>query len=182
MKRILIILSVLLLGVYAQAQFTKATLQASGLTCAMCNNAIYKALKALPFVESVDSDIKNAAFTIAFKQNTVVEIDAIKNAVEDAGFSVASFNITGHFSNISIGNDKHVAIGDRHFHFLKVNEQVLNGEKTLTIVDKDFLTAKNFKKFAAATKKPCIQTGKADAACCTKEGVKANERIYHVTI
>lgn len=169
------------MGLYSQAQFTKATLQASGLTCAMCNKAIYQALKALPFVESVGSDIKNASFSVVFKQNTNVEIDALKNAVEDAGFSVATFTLTGNFNNVSIANDKHVAIGDRHFHFLNVNDQVLNGEQTLTIVDKDFLTAKNFKKFAAATKKICVQSGKA-GACCTMEGVKANERIYHVTI
>lgn len=175
------IVSVLMLGLYSQAQFTKASLQASGLTCAMCNNAIYKALKALPFVESVNSDIKNAAFAVVFKQGANVEIDALKNAVEDAGFSVASFTLTGNFDNVSIANDKHVAIGNRHFHFLNVKDGVLNGEQTLTVVDKDFLTAKNFKKFAAATKMECVQTGKTDA-CCVKEGIKANERIYHVTI
>jgi hypothetical protein len=49
----------------------------------------------------------------------------------------------------------------------------------LTVVDKDFLTAKAFKKFSAATKLKCINTGKAEA-CCTD--VPANARMYHVTI
>jgi copper chaperone CopZ len=69
-----------------QAQFTKANLQATGLTCAMCSNAINKALQHLPFVESVKADIKNSSFSIVFRQQASVDLDAIKNAVEEAGF------------------------------------------------------------------------------------------------
>lgn len=181
MKKILVIGFVLVMALQSQAQFTRASLQASGLTCAMCNNAIYKALKALPFVASVESDIKHASFNVVFKSNETIEIDALKDAVEDAGFSVASFTLTGKFDHVAVGNDKHIVIGDRHFHFLKVNEQVLNGEQTITVVDKDFLSAKNFKKFAAATKIGCIQTGKAGSSC-EKDGVSASARVYHVTI
>jgi hypothetical protein len=57
----------------------------------------------------------------------------------------------------------------------------LNGEKTITMVDKDFVTAKEFRKYSAATKMKCILTGKA-ASCCEKEGLPAGTRIYHVTI
>lgn len=173
---------VAVLALQGQAQFTKARLQASGLTCSMCNNAIYKALKALPYVASVESDIKNSAFDIAFKQGETADIDGLRKAVEDAGFSVASLKITGTFDNVTIANDKHVQIGDRHFHFLQVKDQVLNGEQTITIIDKDFLTTKSFKKYSAATKKTCMQSGKATAGCCEKEGVTEGTRIYHVTI
>lgn len=180
MKKTVVILLVLL-ALQSQAQFTKASLQASGLTCSMCNNAIYKALKALPFVASVESDIKNASFDMVFKQDAPADIDAIKNAVEDAGFSVATFKLTGNFDHVSVADDKHVKIGDRHFHFIKVKDQVLDGEQTITVIDKDFLTVKSFKKFSTTTKKGCIQTGKADA-CCDTEGVTKDTRIYHVTI
>lgn len=181
MKKLIFILLLGLSTAQLQAQFTKASLQASGLTCSMCNNAIYKSLKALPFVASVESNVKNASFDIAFKENTKADIDALKNAVEDAGFSVAAFTVTGKFDHLTIGNDKHIVIGDRHFHFVKVNDQVLNGEKTITIVDKGFLSAKNFKKFSAATSMACLQTGKAGSSC-EKEGVAANTRVYHATI
>jgi copper chaperone CopZ len=147
----------------------------------MCNNAIYKALKALPFIASVESDIKNASFNMVFKNDAVADIDAIKNAVEDAGFSVATFKLTGNFDHVNIADDKHVKIGDRHFHFIKVKDQVLNGEQTITVVDKDFLTLKNFKKFSAATKMGCIQSGKTDA-CAESEGVAKGTSIYHVTM
>lgn len=172
---------VLAVALQGRAQFTRASLQASGLTCSMCNNAIYKALKALPFVASVESNIKKASFDIVFKEKATADIDALKKAVEDAGFSVAAFTLTGNFDNVSVADDKHVAIGDNHFHFLKVSEQVLNGQQTLTVVDKGFLTAKNFKKYATATKMDCIQTGKA-GSCCKKEGLSEGTRIFHVTI
>ena len=175
MKKLIFILLLGLFTATVQAQFTKASLQASGLTCSMCNNAIYKALKALPFVASVDANVKTATFNIAFRDNVAADIDALKNAVEDAGFSVSSFNVTGKFDHVAIGNDKHIVIGDRHFHFVKVNDQVLNGEKTITIVDKGFLSVKNFKKFSSGASLACLQTGE-------KEGVAANTRVYHATM
>jgi copper chaperone CopZ len=147
----------------------------------MCNNAINKALKALPFVGTVKSDIKNASFDIQFKDGSPLDIDAIKAAVEDAGFFVAKLQLTGTFDNVNVKGDEHVVIGDKTFHFLEVNDQVLNGEKTFTIVDKNFLTNKEFKKVSHATKMACLQTGKA-ADCCIKDGIAQNTRIYHVTI
>ena|ERR1700704_4709634 len=180
MKKVLIII-LAFIALKTDAQFSKATLQASGLTCAMCSNAINKALQAIPFVASVKSDIKNSSFNISFKENTRVNIDVLKKAVEDAGFSVAKLNLTGNFDHVQVKNDQHVVIDGNVYHFLKVNDQILTGERTLTVVDKNFLTPKEFKKYAAATQMSCLQTGKA-APCCIKDGVTANTRIYHVTI
>ena len=75
MKKSFFIVMMMAMVITSSAQFTKATLQATGLTCAMCSNAINKALLQVPFVESVKSDIKNSAFNIAFKQGQAVEID-----------------------------------------------------------------------------------------------------------
>ncbi|HEY6502523.1 MAG TPA: heavy metal-associated domain-containing protein [Chitinophagaceae bacterium] len=179
MKKIVLFFAITLAAMQLNAQFTRATLQATGLTCAMCSNAINKALQAEPFIQSVRSDIKNSSFDIVFKENADANIDAIRKAVEDAGFAIGSLKITGTFNEVKIGNDKHVKIGDKNFHFINVSDQVLNGEKTITIVDKDFVTAKQFKKFSASTKLKCIETGKAGACC---EGVEAGTRMYHVTI
>lgn len=181
MKKIMMLMMILLTVFSSQAQFTKANLQATGLTCAMCSNAINKALMEVPFVESVKSDIKNSAFNIVFKQGREVKIDDLRKAVEDAGFSIGSLKVTGNFNDVKIENDKHVEIGKEVFHFLNVSDQLLTGEKTITIVDKNFLTNKQFKKFSGATKMSCLQTGKT-AACCIKEGVPAEARIYHATI
>jgi copper chaperone CopZ len=181
MKKALLFFTMALAMLSASAQFTRGTLQATGLTCAMCSNAINKALQAVPFVESVKSDIRNSAFNIVFKSGTEVNIDAIRDAVEDAGFSIGSLKLTGLFNGLKVANDQHVKIGNTTFHFLNVKEQTLDGEATLTLEDKSYVTAKQFKKISASTKMACLQTGKA-ASCCTKEGVAADARIYHVTI
>jgi copper chaperone CopZ len=181
MKQIFLIALIVLAGLSSQAQFTKATLQATGLTCAMCSNAINKALMKVPFIESVKSDIKNSAFHIVFKQGQKVEIDALKNAVEDAGFSVGNLQMTGNFSDVRVENDKHIKIGDAVFHFLNIQDQVLAGEKTITVLDKDFLTSKQFKKISGVSKMTCVKTGKAEQ-CCLTEGIAADTRVYHVTI
>lgn len=180
MRKLLLILSVLLVCLQLSAQFTKATLQATGLTCAMCSNAINRSLLKVPFVESVKSDIANSAFNIVFKPNAAVDIDALKKAVEDAGFSVGALKITGKFNEMKIENEKHIQIGDQQFCFLNVEQKTLNGEETLKVIDKNFITSREFKKISSSTKMSCLQTGHA-AACC---GMPAdnNTRIYHVTI
>jgi copper chaperone CopZ len=163
------------------AQFKKATLQASGLTCAMCTKAINNSLEQLSFIESVKADIKNSAFNIVFKEGGKVDIDRLKKAVEDAGFSVARLKIAGNFNNLAVKNNEHVQVHGNTFHFLNIKDQTLHGVKEITLVDKNFLTSKEHKKYSSATQMKCVQTGKA-AGCCSKEGIAANTRIYHVTI
>jgi copper chaperone CopZ len=179
MKKLMNVTIGLFMVLSVEAQFTKATLQATGLTCAMCSNAINKALQTIPFIQTVRSDIKNSAFNIVFKENAAVDIDGIRKAVEDAGFGIGSLKLTGNFKDVQIGNDKHVQIGDVYFHFLHVDRQLLNGEQTIKIIDKDFVTAKQFKKYNEETKMKCLQSGKAGGCC---PGVAAGTRIYHATI
>lgn len=180
MKKLITIVFVFLV-IQSNAQFTSANLQAAGLTCAMCTKAINKSLEKLTFIQAVEADIKSSSFNIKFKKDAVADIDAMKKAVEDAGFSVAKLKITGTFDDVKVANDAHVQVGGRTFHFLNVSNQTLNGERTLQLTDKDFLSAKEFKKYSAGTKMTCLQTGKA-GSCCTKEGIPENTRIYHVTI
>jgi copper chaperone CopZ len=165
----------------SHAQFSKANLQATGLTCALCSNAINKALLQLPFVESVKADIKNSSFSIVFRQQAVVNLDAIKNAVEGAGFFVGGLQVTGSFANLSTGRGGITKIGNNWFYFVKDANRILNGEVTFKLQDKSFLTAKEFKKISTAVKLPSLHTGKAEADLAG-EGVKKGERLYHVTI
>lgn len=166
---------------FASAQFKTGTLQAAGLTCAMCTKAINETLKELSFVQTVKADIKNSQFIIQFKEGANVDPDDLKKAVEDAGFSIAKLKLALNFENVKVDNDSHVKIGSKTYHFLDTRSQVLNGEKTMTFVDKNFVVAKEFKKYAGKTQMACVQTGKAES-CCTKEGIQENARIYHVTI
>ena len=182
MKRLffLILVSVLLVPV-GQAQFSKASLQATGLTCALCSNAINKAVLKLPFVASVWADIKNSSFSIVFKEGADLDIDAIKAAVEDAGFSVGGLSLTGHFNDTRLVKDQAVTIGNEKFHFLNGDGKTLNGEQVIMVVDKNFVSEKQFKKISKESQLPCVQTGKATGAC-SREGMAAGNRIYHVMI
>ncbi|HJU45315.1 MAG TPA: heavy-metal-associated domain-containing protein [Chitinophagaceae bacterium] len=184
MKTQYIVLSFLfiLVSVFsASAQFKSASLQAAGLTCAMCTKAINKSLEKVSFIKEVEPDIKTSSFLVTFREGASVDFDVIKKAVEDAGFSVASLKVTGKFDKVSIQNDAHVQIDGKTFHFLNVNKQTLQGEKTITLVDRNFVSAKDYRKYSAATSMACVKTGRAQT-CCAKEGVAADTRIYHVTI
>jgi copper chaperone CopZ len=181
MKKVIFISIITLFAIQSMAQFKTGTLQAAGLTCAMCTKAINETLKELDFVQSVKADIKNSQFIIQFKEGVNVDPDVLKKAVESAGFSVARLKLALHFDNVQVENDSHLKMGGKTYHFLDIRPQVLNGEKTITFVDKNFVVAKEFKKYSTKTQMGCVQTGKAET-CCTKEGAKENARIYHVTI
>jgi len=181
MKKCLLLFIATLIYVAGFSQFSKASLQASGLTCAMCSKAVKVALEKVPFVKEVKVNIRNQEYSIVFKENSKADFDELKKAVEDAGFSVASLKVTGSFTDVNVKKDSHIQLGGKNFHFVNSSTQVLNGEQTFTIVDKDFLSAKDYKKFSAATKMECIKTGKA-GECCVKDGIHSNERVYHVII
>ena len=180
MKNI-IIACCLLFAISANAQFKQANLQASGLTCSMCSKAIFKALSAVPFVEKVDSDIKNSSYIISFKNASSVDFDALKNAVTSAGFSVAKFTVTANFDNVNVQNDAHILVQGKTLHFLNVTNQTLKGSKTFTVVDKNFASAKEYKKYGQFTTMKCYQTGIMESCCAKKDG-SVGTRVYHVTI
>ncbi len=169
------------MAINTSAQIKRITLQASGLTCSMCSNAINKALKTLDFVEAVEPNIKTSSFIITVKENSVADFDKIKNKVEDAGFFVAKMMATVSFTNTKIENDEHTIIGKDVFHFLNVKAQNLQGNHQIVLLDKGFVTAKTFKKNSKLTTMQCYSTGKA-ANCCAKDGIQEGQRIYHVTI
>jgi copper chaperone CopZ len=181
MKKIFFILLVILPGLIANAQLEKAEFQASGLTCSMCSNAINKALKTVPFIASINTDLNKNVFSIVFKKNTAVDLDVIRKKVEDAGFSIAKFWIVTDVHSLKVDSDEHVAIDGINFHFLNVKPQTLDGEQRLQVIDKNFVSAKEFKKNSAYTSMPCYQTG-VMAACCKSPAAASSGRIYHVTI
>ena len=180
MKSLLIALS-LLIAISSQAQINKVSLQASGLTCSMCSKAVKNALEEVSFVEKVMVDIKNQNYNLTFKDGTKVDFDALNKAVQDAGFSVAALKVTASVHNAKLQKDEHLKIGEQTFHFLNAANQTVNGQVSFSIVDKGFVAAKEFKKYAGLTKMACVQTGRM-AKCCAPDSASADDRIYHVII
>ena len=163
MKKIFL-LAAIFYSVAATSQVTEVSLQASGLTCSMCSNAINKALKSLDFVNKVDANIKTSTFEISFKPGSKIDFDKLKKKVEDAGFFVARFTATMQFDNVRIKSNEAVTIGDKTLRFVNVKEQTLNGQKTIKVIDKGFVSSKEYKKNNVASADP------------------KNGKVYHVTI
>src|SRR5436190_13770245 len=146
MKKLLILLIVVAFSVTVNAQFTKATLKASGLTCSMCSKAVKVALEKVDFVQEVKVDIKSQDYVLVFKQSGHVEFDALSKAVEDAGFSVASLKASGNFADVKAAKDSHAKVAGLNIHFLKGTVKTLPGEKPLTLVVRIFFWAKEFRR------------------------------------
>jgi len=70
---------------------------------------------------------------VLFKEGQQVILDDVKKAVQDAGFSVASMQVTATFNNAEVYNDAHITVGGSNLHFLNVPKQVLNVTRHLLL-------------------------------------------------
>lgn len=126
-------------------QVKKITLQASGLTCSLCSNSIFKALKTVSFVDHVEANIQLSSFEISIKPNSQIDFDELKRKVEDAGFSVSKFVATIQFDRVWVKNNVPIAIGGETLLLLRIKDQQLDGEKQVLFLDKGFVSDKQFK-------------------------------------
>ena len=161
--KIFIALLVLTTGI-ANAQFTKAELQVSGLTCALCAKATEKSLKTLPFIGDIKPDLMRNIFILTFKSGDVVNFDQISKKVQDAGFFVNSLKVTVDFNHIKVDGG-HFTYGGSAFQLMNGSEKELNGPIALTIVDKGFAPKSISKKYLGQAAEA---SGKA--------------KVYHVAI
>lgn len=121
-------------------------------------------------------------FLITYKKGAQVDFDAIRKKVEGAGFSVANMWVTANLDNLKVNDGEHVNFGGLDLHFMHLKAQTLQGEKKLRVIDKNFVSAKEFKTFSTYTSMSCYQTGTMASCCSSPNSTKAGKRIYHVTI
>ena len=146
MKKILFIIAVVLISITATAQIKSATLQASGLTCSMCNLSIKKSLEKLPFIEQIKPNVETATYEIAFKENTAIVLEDLQKAVKKAGFSVAKLSFTSSFNNVSIANKNTFELNGISYYIINPKSNVLNGSIAFQIIGKDYTGEKDFKR------------------------------------
>lgn len=175
------ILFLFITGMTAKAQFRSADLRAEGFTCALCSNVVYKALEKLPFIDSVSPDVEHASFDIRFKSGSHADPDAIRKAVDNAGFSVGELRLHGTFSGLKAAPDAILDYDGIRLHLSGAGPEILDGERTLTIIDRGFVTAKEYKKWATGKWTGCLQYGNA-AHCGAAAGLDPKTRIYHVRL
>ncbi|QKJ32291.1 heavy-metal-associated domain-containing protein [Mucilaginibacter mali] len=141
----------------AKAQFTKAEVQVSGLTCSMCSKATEKALRTLDFIGDIKPDLNRNLFVLTFKSNAPVNLDLISKKVQGAGFAINNLKATFNFANAKVDNNAFSYQGDT---FLIVNgaDKAPGSSADITVVDKGFAPASVYKKYAA--KSADVKTGK----------------------
>ena len=144
---ITLVLLLLLFTPDGYAQIRSAELQAAGLTCAMCSNAINKSLKTLKFIEDVDVDLKRSSFTLNFGPSASIDFDAIRNKVEDAGFSISALTVQATVPASSLIKGNAVHLGTVWICFVEPADQLVAGNLRFRIIDKGFVPDKEYKKY-----------------------------------
>lgn len=143
----------------AKAQFTKAEIQVSGLTCSMCSKATEKALHTLNFIGDIKPDLNRNVFVIMFKPNMAVNLAQISKKVQNAGFSINLLKATFNFNGVKLTSNTFNYWGDT---FVVVNGtgKALTGPVAVTMVDKGFAPASVYKKYAGQPTETTPKTGK----------------------
>lgn len=144
MKKIVLAIQFLAITLIANAQITKVEIMATGLTCSMCSNAINKQLKTMSEVEKVDIDLNKNLFVVTLKNDNKLTPKAFKDKVEKAGFFVGSLVLFMKLENVVVQDNKQY----KDYVFIDSKEQTLNGLAKVQVLDKGFVTAKEYKKLA----------------------------------
>lgn len=138
---VLLVSIVLLASTKANAQISKAEIMATGLTCSMCSNAINKQLKSLPEVVNVETDLNTNTFTVTLKEGNTLSPKVFKDKVEKAGFFIGSLVLTTKSETIKQGG-----------YVLVNNASNTNTEVQIQVLDKGYVTEKEFKKLLKSFK------------------------------
>jgi copper chaperone CopZ len=152
MKKVILVICLLLITKTSIAQITKVSLQASGLTCSMCNLSIKKGLEKLDFIAKIEPHIETASYDITFKNNAAIDIAKIKQSVVKAGFSVAQFSFVVAYNKTENKTDKSFLANGYEFYLIEGSLPEKLSETSFMITDKGFLLDKGYKKYASKNK------------------------------
>lgn len=131
----------LMFSLNTNAQIANTEIRATGLTCSMCSNAIYKQLKSMPEVSNVETDLNTNTFTITLKEGNNLTPKAFKEKVEDAGFFIGSLILTAKPEGIKSSS------------YILMNSNAGKGAGIkFKVLDKGYVTEKEFKKLSKSYK------------------------------
>ena len=144
MKKIIFATIFLMTALITNAQIIKIEIIATGLTCSMCSNAINKQLKTIAEVEKVDIDLNKNIFLVTLKTENKLTPKTFRDKVEKAGFFIGSMILSVNFANQHVEDNKQI---DQYI-FIDTKAQTLNGLAKVKVLDKGYVTAKEYKKLA----------------------------------
>jgi copper chaperone CopZ len=149
MKKIILIIQICFCALVSNAQISKVEIMATGLTCSMCSNAINKQLKTLTEVEKVDIDLNKNLFVITLKKDNKLTPKTFKDKVEKAGFFVGSMVLFLNLDKQAVEDNKQID----NYIFIDTKAQTLAGITKVKLLDKGYVTAKEFKKLSKSLAK-----------------------------
>ncbi|WP_395047828.1 heavy-metal-associated domain-containing protein [Flavobacterium sp.] len=143
MKKVYIMIAsmVLMFSIKSNAQIVKAEIRATGLTCSMCSNAINKQLKSMSEVANVETDLNTNTFTVTLKEDNILTPKVFKEKVEKAGFFIGSLVLTTKAETIK-----------QEGYILLNKTSNTNSEVQIQILDKGYVTEKEYKKLSKSLK------------------------------
>ena len=107
----------------------------------MCSNAINKQLKSLPEVVNVETDLNTNTFTVTLAEANTLSPKVFKEKVEKAGFFIGSLILTAKPETIKQGA-----------YVLVNNTSNTTSEVQIQVLDKGYVTEKEFKKLSKSLK------------------------------
>ena len=138
----------MLISVAGFSQIQSASLTASGLTCSMCSKAIYKALLKVPGIQKVDVNIEKSSYEITFDKGATVSPEALKKAVEGAGFAIAQLQLIAMVPKTTINAGTRLTLQGSAYQVINASGQNVQGTQKLTVIDKAYLSPDQWKRYA----------------------------------
>ena len=139
--RLIFTLILLISATVSNAQISKIELRATGLTCSMCSNAIFKQLESISDVDSVATDLNTNTFIVFLKKDNKLNPKTFKEKVEKAGFFIGVFIVTAT-----------PEILDQNIYILVDSKLEKQTEINFQVLDKGYVTEKEFKKLSKTYK------------------------------
>jgi copper chaperone CopZ len=144
-----------LITIAVHAQFISATIGINGLTCSQCSRSVEMQLRKLSFVKDVKMDLEQTRGAIFFKENKKVNIEAIADAVKDAGFSVRFLKAEIDRTKVNISEQGCFNLDGNSYTVLSPYAIPEKPILTLQFVGKDYLPGSDFKRYKLPTTKKC---------------------------
>ncbi|MBK7309941.1 MAG: heavy-metal-associated domain-containing protein [Sphingobacteriaceae bacterium] len=144
----LLILLLLISCSTLKSQFVSGNVRVDGLTCSMCSKTVHKALFELAFIDSLTPDLQTASFKIVFKKGVPVDPEAMLGKITGAGFSIGELKLDFKFSNFDAQSSVVLFKDNMQYHFFGIKEGTLDGEKSFKIMNKRFVSKKQYKAYS----------------------------------
>lgn len=172
-------LIILFVTVNIKAQFISANLKVDGLTCSMCSKSVHKALASLNFIDSIIPDLETTRFKVYFKKESKVELFDIRDKVEGAGFSVGEIKVSFNFDNADASQAPWYKYQDYNYQLVGVSEKTLKGLIEFKVLDKGFVSKKEFKTNSKNSKYKCVYSSNSVECKCPSSSTHS---AIHITL